>query len=75
MSSCSFENIKHIFNRYKIDLPLYNQQWLICHKIKPNQSVVCTQFQVLLFITNNPIKHNSFFCTQLNVQTVLFQTN
>ena len=30
--------------------------------------------QVLLFITNNSIKHQSFVYTQLNVQTVLFQT-
>ena len=31
-------------------------------------------FQVLLYITNNPIKHRSFVYTQLNDQTVLFQT-
>ena len=31
-------------------------------------------FQVLLCIPNNSIKHQSFVCTQLNEQTVLFQT-
>ena len=31
-------------------------------------------FQVLLCITNNSIKHLSFVYTQLNDQTVLFQT-
>ena len=31
-------------------------------------------FQVLLFITNNSIKHRSFFYTQLKDQTVLFYT-
>ena len=31
-------------------------------------------FQVLLCITNNSIKHQSFIYTQLNDQTVLFQT-
>ena len=31
-------------------------------------------FQVLLCITNNSIKHQSFVYTQLNDQTVLFQT-
>ena len=31
-------------------------------------------FQVLLCITNNSIKHQSFVYTQLNNQTVLFQT-
>ena len=31
-------------------------------------------FQVLLFITNNSIKHHSFIYTQLNDQTVQFQT-
>ena len=32
------------------------------------------QFQVLLCITNNSIKHQPFIYTQLNDQTVLFQT-
>ena len=31
-------------------------------------------FQVLLSITNNSIKHQSFVYTQLNEQTVLFLT-
>ena len=31
-------------------------------------------FQVLLSITNNSIKHQSFIHTQLNDQTVLFRT-
>ena len=31
-------------------------------------------FQVFLCITNNPIKHQSFIHTQLNIKTVLFQT-
>ena len=31
------------------------------------------RFQVLLSITNNPIKHQSFIYTQLKDQTVLFQ--
>ena len=31
-------------------------------------------FQVLLCITNNSINHHSFVYTQLNDQTVLFQT-
>ena len=31
-------------------------------------------FQVLLCITNNSIKHQSFVYTQLNNQTLLFQT-
>ena len=31
-------------------------------------------FHVLLFITNNSIKHQSFVYTQLNNQTVLFLT-
>ena len=30
-------------------------------------------FQILLCITNNSIKHQSFVYTQLNDQTVLFQ--
>ena len=30
-------------------------------------------FQILLCITNNSIKHQSFVYTQLNYQTVLFQ--
>ena len=32
-------------------------------------------FQVLLCMTNYSIKHQSFISTQLNVKTVLFQTN
>ena len=31
-------------------------------------------FQVLLCISNNSIKHQSFVYTQLNDQTILFQT-
>ena len=31
-------------------------------------------FQVLLCITNKPIKHESFVYTELNDQTDLFQT-
>ena len=31
-------------------------------------------FHVLLCITKNSIKHQSFVCTQLKEQTVLFQT-
>ena len=31
-------------------------------------------FQVLLCITNNSFKHHSFVYTQLNDQTLLFQT-
>ena len=39
-------------------------------------SFVCTVklFQVLLWIPNNSIKHQSCLYTQLNEQTVLFQT-
>ena len=44
---------------YKMVLALNNLQWLISHKTKPNQ-------------TNNSTKHQSFVCTQLNHQTVLF---
>ena len=38
--------------------------------------LLCTVkwFQVLQCITNNSIKHQSFIYTQLNDQTVLFQT-
>ena len=32
------------------------------------------RFQVLLCITNNSFKHQSFVYTQLNDQTILFQT-
>ena len=32
-------------------------------------------FQLLLCITNNSIKHQSFVYTQLNVKTVLFQND
>ena len=32
------------------------------------------KFQVLLYITSNSIKHQSFVYTQLNDQTVLFLT-
>ena len=31
-------------------------------------------FKVLLYVTNNSIKHHSFVYIQLNDQTVLFQT-
>ena len=39
---------------------------MVCNKVK--------WFQVLLCITKNSIKHPSFVYTQLNDQTVLFQT-
>ena len=37
-------------------------------------SFICTWFQVLLCITNNSIKHQTFVYTQLKHQIVLFQT-
>ena len=46
MSSESFENVTYkmclkiiyLIFRYKKDLALNDQQWLICHKTKPNQT-------------------------------------
>ena len=52
-----------------MDLVLNNLQRLICHKTqqtKPNQ--------VLLWITHNSIKHQSFIYIQLNGERVLFLT-
>ena len=46
MSSGSFKNVTYkmsleiiyLLYLYKKDLVLYNLQWLICHKAKPNQT-------------------------------------
>ena len=32
------KQIKYLIYMYKEDLVLDNQQWLICHKTKPNQT-------------------------------------
>ena len=50
---------------YLIQIILFTIYPLFSHK----------RFQVFLCITNNSIKHQSFVYTQLNDQTVLFQTN
>ena len=51
------------FHKYKW---FYFKQFSSVNKVK--------WFQVLLCITNNSIKHQSFVYTQLNVKTVLFTT-
>ena len=64
-----------------MDLALNNLQRLISHKThqtKPSLLINCLHsliFQVLLCITNNSIKRQSFVYTLFNEQTVLFQTN
>ena len=42
------------------------------NELKLNLLLSVKWFQVLLYITNNSIKHQSFVCTQLNYQTVQF---
>ena len=44
----------YLINVYKQDLALNNQQWLICHKTKPNQFSVSIQptLTILLHIIN-----------------------
>ena len=34
----------------KMDLTLYNLQWLICHKTKPNQNPSCPHSPVNFFL-------------------------
>ena len=36
-----FLQTMHLQNMYQEDLALNNLQWLICHKIQPNQTIVC----------------------------------
>ena len=35
-----FINHIYLINMYKLDLALNNLQWLICHKTKPNQTLI-----------------------------------
>ena len=51
--------------QFKCQKNFYSKLFSLVNKVK--------WFQVLLCITNNSIKHQSFIYTQLNVKTVLFQ--
>ena len=52
--------------KFKCQKQFYFKQFSLVNKVK--------WFQVLLRITNNSIKHQSYVYTELNVKTVLFQT-
>ena len=52
--------------QFKCQKQFYFKQFSLINKVK--------WLQVLLWITNNSIKHKSFMHIQLNVKTVLFQT-
>ena len=80
LNGCSYCYLTPII-RFNVDHLLHTGKWLQDLLFNTNYSIyyypsICTvkSFQVLLYITNNSIKHNSFVYSQLNDQTVLFQT-